>query len=86
MKDYLKRVYGVNLLHVRSYVQQQKVYREQVPSKGYNSVRPGRLLRPMSKKKMTVELEKPFVWPEEVEDYSPYVLGPMSYSQCAEAN
>ena len=81
MKDYLKRVYGVSILHVRSYVQQQKVYREQVPSRGYNSVRPGRLLRPMSKKKMTVELEEPFVWPEEVEDYSPYVLGPTSLSR-----
>lgn len=28
----------------------------------------------MSRKKMTVELEKPFVWPEEPEDLSPYVL------------
>lgn len=30
-------------------------------------------MRPMSKKKMTVQLAEPFVWPEEVDDYSPYV-------------
>ena len=73
MKDYLSRVYRVNVIHVRSYVQQQKIYREQVQSRGYGGVRPGRLLRPMAKKKMTVELEEPFVWPAEVTDYSPYV-------------
>lgn len=28
----------------------------------------------MSRKKMTVEMEEPFVWPEEPEDLSPYVF------------
>ncbi|EEP80384.1 conserved hypothetical protein [Uncinocarpus reesii 1704] len=68
LKDYLKRVYNVDVIKVRSYVEQQKVTRERPMGKeGY-----GPLRRPMSKKKMTVELTEPFVWPEEPTDYSPW--------------
>ena len=70
IKDYLKRLYGVDVLKVRSYVEQQKVTREQPRGRdGY-----GPLRRPMSRKKMTVELKDPFVWPEEPADFDKYVL------------
>ncbi|PWY84916.1 ribosomal protein L23 family protein [Aspergillus heteromorphus CBS 117.55] len=60
IRDYLQRLYGVGVLRVRSFVEQQKVTRLRPLGKyGY-----GRLRRPESKKKMTVELKNPFVWPE----------------------
>lgn len=34
----------------------------------------GPLRRPMAKKKMTVEMTEPFVWPEEPKDFAPYVF------------
>lgn len=69
MRDYLQRLYGVGVLRVRSYVEQQKVTRLRPLGKfGY-----GRLRRPMSKKKMTVEMKEPFVWPEAPTDMAPYV-------------
>ncbi|EER24996.1 hypothetical protein D8B26_007581 [Coccidioides posadasii str. Silveira] len=68
MKDYLKRVYDVDVIKVRSYVEQQKVTRERPMGKeGY-----GPLRRPMARKKMTVEMTEPFVWPEEPKDFSPW--------------
>jgi hypothetical protein len=51
-------------LKVRSYVQQMRVQSDQM----------GRKYRPKSIKKMTVEMDKPFVWPEEPEDFSTYVF------------
>ena len=70
MRDYLKRLYGVDVLSVRSYVEQQKVTRLRPLGKfGY-----GKLRRPMSKKKMTVEMKTPFVWPEAPADMTPYVF------------
>ncbi|WEW60947.1 mitochondrial 54S ribosomal protein YmL41 [Emydomyces testavorans] len=68
MKDYLKRLYNVDVIKVRSYVEQQKVTRERPMGKqGY-----GPLRRPMAKKKMTVEMIEPFVWPEAPTDFSPW--------------
>ncbi|EGD90130.1 hypothetical protein H112_02603 [Trichophyton rubrum D6] len=68
MKDYMKRVYNVDVIKVRSYVEQQKVTRE-LP-RGRQGVGPMR--RPMPKKKMTIEMTEPFVWPEEPEDFGPW--------------
>ncbi|CRG83949.1 hypothetical protein PISL3812_01305 [Talaromyces islandicus] len=60
MRDYMKRVYGVDVLTIRSFVEQQKVTRERKFGRpGY-----GPLRRPKSKKKMTIEMTQPFVWPE----------------------
>lgn len=60
MRDYMKRVYGIDVLTIRSFVEQQKVTRERKFNKpGY-----GPLRRPKSKKKMTIEMTEPFVWPE----------------------
>jgi large subunit ribosomal protein L23 len=70
MRDYLKRLYGVDVLNVRSYVEQQKVTRLRPLGKfGY-----GKLRRPESKKKMTVEMKVPFVWPDAPADMSAYVI------------
>jgi large subunit ribosomal protein L23 len=68
MRDYMKRVYNVKVLSVRSYIEQQKVTRERKDG------RPGHgpLRRPKSKKKMTIEMTQPFVWPEAPKDMSPY--------------
>lgn len=75
MKDYLKRVYNVDVLKVRSYVEQQKVTREMPRGRqGY-----GPLRRPMAKKRMTVEMTEPFVWPEPPTDHEPYVYAYFSY-------
>ncbi|KAM5467518.1 mitochondrial 54S ribosomal protein YmL41 [Microsporum audouinii] len=68
MKDYMKRVYNVDVIKVRSYVEQQKVTRE-LP-RGRQGVGPMRRL--MAKKKMTIEMTEPFVWPHEPEDFSPW--------------
>lgn len=69
IRDYLQRLYGVKVLSVRSFVEQQKVTRMRKDGKhGY-----GRLRRPQAKKKMTVEMKEPFVWPEPPKDMAPYV-------------
>ncbi|RMJ28512.1 hypothetical protein PHISP_00639 [Aspergillus sp. HF37] len=68
LRDYLRRAYGVHAIRVRSFVQQQKVTR----AKRFGKPGYGPLRRPMSTKKMTVEMTEPFVWPEVPEDMSPW--------------
>lgn len=69
MRDYLQRLYGVDVLGVRSYIEQQKITRLRPMGRwGY-----GKLRRPESKKRMTVEMKQPFVWPDAPADMSPYV-------------
>ncbi|KAK4617887.1 54S ribosomal protein L23, mitochondrial [Fulvia fulva] len=67
LRDYLWHAYSVEILSVRSYVKQQRV-RSGRPS----DIRPAmrRWHRPRSQKFMTVELARPFVWPEEPTDFS----------------
>lgn len=69
MREYMKQLYNVDTLSIRSFVEQQKVTRE------YRDGRFGHgpLRRPKSKKKMTIEMREPFVWPEVPEDTSAYV-------------
>ncbi|KAG2416482.1 hypothetical protein HFD88_007697 [Aspergillus terreus] len=68
MRDYLKNLYGVDVLGVRSFVEQQKITRLRPMNKfGY-----GKWRRPISKKKMTVEMKQPFVWPEAPKDMAPW--------------
>lgn len=78
MRDYLRRLYGVETLRIRSYVEQQKVTRLDRSGKGL-----GPLRRPLSKKKMTVEMTEPFVWPDPPEDMSPYVLSLSLFAFCS---
>ncbi|KAI9884827.1 MAG: hypothetical protein M1823_003389 [Watsoniomyces obsoletus] len=66
LKDYLYHAYNVRVLSVRSYVQQQRV-REDKPSAIIP--RPRRWFRPRAIKKMTVQMEQGFVWPEEPTDF-----------------
>jgi large subunit ribosomal protein L23 len=66
LRDYLFHVYDVRILSVRSYVQQQRV---QEGDGELSKPQPNRWHRPRAKKFMTVELESPFVWPEEPESY-----------------
>lgn len=68
LKDYLLHAYKVKVLSVRSYVVQQKVKRIK------NLIEPRKeYYRPRAIKKMTIEMEKPFVYPAEPSDLSPYV-------------
>ncbi|PQE05254.1 mitochondrial ribosomal subunit L23 protein [Rutstroemia sp. NJR-2017a BVV2] len=67
LRDYLYNAYGIEVRGVRSYIQQQKL----TQGKRY-AVRqtPRQWFRPRSIKRMTVEMVKPFVWPEEPKDLS----------------
>ncbi|PBP18572.1 hypothetical protein BUE80_DR010651 [Diplocarpon rosae] len=66
LRDYLWNAYGVQVLGVRSYIQQQKV-RQDKP--GAKRIQPRKWYRPRAIKRMLVELEKPFVWPEVPENF-----------------
>ncbi|KAK4943101.1 mitochondrial 54S ribosomal protein YmL41 [Elasticomyces elasticus] len=65
LRAYLKNVYNVDVLHIRSVVVQHKVERKD-PTDPYTQ---GPLFRPPSSKKMTCQLAQPFVYPEEVESF-----------------
>jgi large subunit ribosomal protein L23 len=67
LRDYLLHAYGVEVLNVRSFITQRKIERTKPGTTGLH------YYRPRSIKKMTVELVKPFVYPEEPKDLSPYV-------------
>ncbi|KAF2034864.1 mitochondrial ribosomal protein subunit L23 [Setomelanomma holmii] len=57
LRDYLYHAYNVRCFNIRSYVKQMPVRDTQA--------QPRHWFRPESKKYMTVEMEQPFVWPEE---------------------
>lgn len=69
MRDYLWHAYGVKCANIRSFVQQQKVRQDDPNSK---RPMPRRWYRGPAIKKMTVEMDKPFVWPDEPKDWTPY--------------
>ncbi|KAF2706847.1 hypothetical protein K504DRAFT_412452 [Pleomassaria siparia CBS 279.74] len=64
IKDYLYHAYNVKCFNIRSYVKLQPV-RD-------THYQPRHWFRPESKKYMTVEMEKPFVWPADPEDWEPW--------------
>ncbi|KAI1610899.1 hypothetical protein EDD37DRAFT_353693 [Exophiala viscosa] len=68
LRAYLKNVYNVDVLHIRSVVVQHKVDRKD-PTDPHTQ---GPLFRPPSTKKMTCQLAQPFVYPEEVESLDPW--------------
>jgi large subunit ribosomal protein L23 len=70
LRDYLYNVYGVSVRGVRSYIQMQKL-RQDKP--GERNPRPRKWFRPRSIKKMMVEMDAPFVWPQEPEKLDLYV-------------
>ncbi|RDL32428.1 uncharacterized protein BP5553_08884 [Venustampulla echinocandica] len=66
LRDYLWNCYGVPVRGVRSYIQMQKVRQDKPREK---RPFPRKWFRPRSIKKMLVEMDQPFVWPEEPKDY-----------------
>lgn len=66
IRDYLFHAYKVRVLAVRSYIQQSKI-RQDKP--GAIKPKARRWFRPKARKLMTVEMERPFVWPDEPEDF-----------------
>ncbi|KAK8216182.1 hypothetical protein IWZ01DRAFT_415324, partial [Phyllosticta capitalensis] len=70
MRDYLWHVYGIETVGtIRSYVQQQPL---RMDKPGAVLPRQRNWYRERSIKKMTVEMDRPFVWPEAPEDLSPW--------------
>ncbi|EHL00218.1 Ribosomal proteins S24e, L23 and L15e [Glarea lozoyensis ATCC 20868] len=69
LRDYLWNGYGVSVRGVRSFIQMQKVRQDKPNAK---RPAPRRWFRPRSIKKMMVEMDKPFAWPQEPEDFSPW--------------
>ncbi|KAF2483153.1 hypothetical protein BDY17DRAFT_250558 [Neohortaea acidophila] len=68
LRDYLYHAYNVRIFSVTSYVKQQRA-RFGAPGGEENQTPMMRKWhRPRAKKFMTVQLERPFVWPEEPED------------------
>lgn len=63
LRDYLFNLYNVEVKGVRSWVR-----RPTAPTKN----NAGRYKRPSAEKYMTVEMTKPFVWPEAPVDLSPW--------------
>ena len=61
IRDYLWNLYGVESTRVRSWVKHAALEREG-----------SRTFRPPMTKIMTVEMTKPFAWPEEPEDKEPW--------------
>lgn len=66
IRDYLYNLYNVETTGVRSWVR-----RPTAPTKN----NAGRYVRPPAEKYMTVEMTKPFVWPEAPVDLSPWDAG-----------
>lgn len=71
LRDYLWHAYGVRCTNIRSFVQQQKMRQDDHSRK---RPMPRRWYRGPAIKKMTVEMDKPFMWPEEPEDWTEYVF------------
>lgn len=75
IRDYLFHAYNVRIQGVRSYVKLQRVTQGKpfkVGTQDYSRPQYKRWHRPPSIKRMTVELERPFVWPEPLEDMSAF--------------
>jgi len=75
LRDYLYNAYNVRIHGVRSYVKLQRITHGKpfkVDGEPYSRPQNRRWHRPPSIKRMTVELERPFVWPEPIEDYSAF--------------
>ncbi|KAJ9648065.1 mitochondrial 54S ribosomal protein YmL41 [Coniosporium tulheliwenetii] len=71
LRDYLYNAYGVKVLSVRSFVAQSPVRQDKPDAE---RPKPRKWYRERAKKFMVAELERPFVWPDVPEDFSPCVL------------
>ncbi|KAK4950564.1 mitochondrial 54S ribosomal protein YmL41 [Elasticomyces elasticus] len=66
LRDYLYHAYNLRVLSVRSYIIQSKVAPTRPKSQARN------WNRPQAQKRMTVEMERPFVWPDTPADLEPW--------------
>ncbi|KAF2472163.1 uncharacterized protein BDR25DRAFT_284676 [Lindgomyces ingoldianus] len=64
LRDYLYHGYGVKAINITSYVEQQPV-QDHVDA-------PRRWFRPTAKKFMTIDMDSPFVWPEDPKSWAPW--------------
>ncbi|KAK5987925.1 Large ribosomal subunit protein uL23m [Cladobotryum mycophilum] len=64
LRDYLWNLYNVEVRKVRSYVKEQPLTQRSDHSRSW--------YRPLPLKIMTVELDKPFQWPDAPEDLTPW--------------
>ncbi|KAF2019001.1 hypothetical protein BU24DRAFT_458720 [Aaosphaeria arxii CBS 175.79] len=64
LRDYLFHAYNVRALSIRSFVKQE-------PVRDHESA-PRQFFRPEAKKYMTIEMDKPFVWPATPESWEPW--------------
>ncbi|KAF2189738.1 hypothetical protein K469DRAFT_562794 [Zopfia rhizophila CBS 207.26] len=71
LRDYLYHAYNVKAINIRSHIKQQPVQQEPVDRRNPNqySVYQRRHWRPQAKKYMTIEMDRPFVWPAEPENF-----------------
>lgn len=68
LRDYLYNAYGVKVLSVRSFVSQAPVRQDKPDAE---RPKPRKWYRERARKYMVAEMERPFVWPEVPEDFSP---------------
>jgi len=66
LRDYLYHAYAIRTHSIISYVKQQRAKLGRINPQKSHMMR--RWHRPRAKKYMTVQMEEPFVWPEEPED------------------
>lgn len=64
LRDYLFHCYNVRTVSIRSYIKQQ-------PVRGHRDG-PREMIREEAEKFMTIEMDRPFVWPEEPENMTPW--------------
>lgn len=64
LRDYLFHAYNVRAINIRSFVAHSPV-RDHIE-------KPRQFFREEQKKFMTIEMDKPFVWPKEPEDWQPW--------------
>ncbi|TKX19849.1 hypothetical protein C1H76_8047 [Elsinoe australis] len=66
LRDYLFHAYNLPVLSITSRIHQTTIEKDGNPR--IERPQPGHLFRPAPTKKMTVRMEKPFVWPEAPRD------------------
>ncbi|KAF2496268.1 hypothetical protein BU16DRAFT_485826 [Lophium mytilinum] len=69
LRDYLYHAYGLRTDKIRSYVQQQRVQHDRPDA---TMPQQNKWFRPKAIKHMTVEMDKPFLWPEDPDNWEPW--------------
>lgn len=67
LKNYLQNAYGIFPLSIRSSIRQQAVETVMIG-------KTRRYKRKQPEKRMTIEMKEPFIWPEDIKDFTKYVF------------